>query len=152
MLQMSGGKFKDMKRYLIILISFFLSAQAIQAQHLVPNNLKESLVALDKYFDDKERDRFLKIAESNIVQAYNLSAGAYMRSHWGLNDESSELYQYFEERGVENAQQMSNIILISYHRVHHGNFINLENQIVSYIGEKHMKRVKKKLKKAGKEI
>ena len=139
-----------MKKFLAILLTT-ISFQIV-AQNYTPTNLKESLIALDEHLTEEERTQYLRYAESEIVHAYNFSVGAYMRSHWGLNDESSRLHNYFKLRGIKNSHEMSNIILVSYYRVHHDNFINLEAQIQEYIGEKELKKVKRRLKKAGKEL
>lgn len=139
-----------MKKLLLILLTTI--SLPIVAQNYVPTNLKESLIALDEHLTNDERKQYLRYAESEIVHAYNFSVGAYIRSHWGLNDETSRLNNYFRLRGIKNSHEMSNIILVSYYRVHHDKFINLEAQIEDYIGEKELKKVKRKLRKAGEEL
>ncbi len=143
-----------MKKYLIVLSLILIQFSSLFAQDYgnSPKNLKECMVALDEYFSKTDQYNFVRHTEEDLAHAYNLSVGAYIRSHWGLNDEESELYGFFEERGITEPHDMSNIILISYHRVSKKQFINLEQQIEDYIGEKQLHKVKKKLKKAGKEI
>lgn len=143
-----------MKKFLIVLslILIHFSNILAQAQSESPKNLKECMVALDEHLTKTEQYNFVRHRESDLDHAYNLSVGAYIRSHWGLNDGSSDLFRFFEERGIEEPHVMSNIILASYHRVKKGNFINLEKQIQDYIGEKQLHKVKRKLKKEGKEI
>lgn len=143
-----------MNKFLVLaLLAASLSGQSLaQEAGTVPTNLKESIFVLDHFLTEQEQDNFVRYKEEDIVHAYNLTLGSYIRSHWGLNDEESILYRYFEERGITHSHEMSNIILVSYHRVKTNKFINLEDQIEKYIGEKQLKKVKKKLNKSGKEI
>jgi hypothetical protein len=143
-----------MNKFLVfVLLVGLLSGQSFaQDAGTVPTNLKESIYVLDHFLTDQEQESFVRYKEEDIVHAYNLTLGAYIRSHWGLNDDESKLYNFFEERGITHSHEMSNIILVSYHRVKTKKFINLEDQIEKYIGEKQLKKVRKKLNKAGKEI
>ncbi len=123
-----------------------------QIQGEVPVDLKGCMVAMDHFLSEDEQKKFISHSEDDLGHAYNLSLGSYIRSHWGLNDQSSQLHSFFEERGIVDSHIMSNLILVSYHRVKTNQFINLESQIQEYIGEKQMNKVRKKLKKAGKEF
>ncbi len=143
-----------MKKLFILLFLTFVQFSNLSAQSTgkVPKNLKECMIALDEHLTKTDQYNFIRHKEGDLAHAYNLSVGAYIRSHWGLNDGDSDLYFFFEERGISEPHTMSNIILVSYHRVKKGSFINLERQIEDYIGEKQLNKVKKKLKKEGKEI
>lgn len=70
--------------------------------------------------------------------------GIWIRSEWQLL-EGSRLSKYFNEMGVAHPENMSEIILISYHRSLSEKNIRLEEQVRYY--QDYWKNVKKYKKK-----
>jgi len=68
----------------------------------------------------------------------------WMRNNWGLW-RGSRLSKYFNEMGVFHPDDMSGIILVSYHRYLTGNEIKLEEQIKYY--QDYWKKAKQKKRK-----
>jgi hypothetical protein len=58
--------------------------------------------------------------------------GRFLRNEWGLWS-GSEIQKWFKERGIHHADDMSAIILTSFHRKLHNVDINLDKQIKHYI-------------------
>ncbi len=127
-----------MKISFFIFILFFLS---YNAQAKLPTNLKESTAALHEFLSDEEEEALLKYDEKNLILAYDMSLGNYIRNEW-LYDEELPLYTYFTDMCVQTPHQMSHIVLISYHRMRKKKLVNLEDQIEEMIGEKAFKKCK----------
>jgi hypothetical protein len=79
---------------------------------MTPKNLIECFEALKKILTIEEVED-IKASEDNTVK-YHHSLGRWMRNNWGLWG-SSELKTYFEELGFTHADDMSSIILDSFH-------------------------------------
>lgn len=94
----------------------------------IPTNLDEAIEILNteenrQYAQEHEKNEFL----------YGLhhGFGTGIRNSWGLWH-NSDLAQWFKERGIHHADDMSSIILTSYHRKVNGKDIKLEEQIKEY--------------------
>ena len=105
-----------------------------------PVDLKECLVALDNYLSPEDQNEMLAYDESSLMLAYDLSLGNYIRNNWNLYDDEAQLVVYFNDMCIREPRQMSNIILVSYHRMKSKKLVNLGEQISSLIGEKEFKK------------
>lgn len=96
-----------------------------------PNNLDSAINILKKInFEDKVR--WLKYDENEAVAIAHLNFGAKIRNEWGLWDNDSELNKYFKGLGITHPDDMSSIILRSFHRTMNNRDINLEELIDFY--------------------
>jgi len=66
-----------------------------------------------------------------VVSAHN-GFGRWIRNEWGLWSEG-KLKNWFLSMGIKHADDMSSIILTSYHRVRNNKEVNLEEQFDHYI-------------------
>jgi len=92
----------------------------------IPKNLKEAITYL---FDENKEfiDKITKHEDDFIAKSHH-NVGQQIRNDWGLWN-GSELQTWFKEQGIHHADDMSGIILTSFHRKINGKEINLEKQI-----------------------
>lgn len=89
------------------------NAQA--ATHYIPMTLDDCFRTIDNMWDENKRGEMRKFSEQEFLIAERLELGAWMEEHWGLVNESP-LVNYFHDLGVTQTEEMSSIILRSYHR------------------------------------
>jgi hypothetical protein len=94
-----------------------------------PTNLDEcftilkTLDGLHAFQNTREEDLYV----------YHHTIGTYIRNKWQLWNPNSPLANYFREKLIWHADDMSNIILTSFHRHLWGKAIDLEDQIRYHI-------------------
>lgn len=121
-----------MKTTLILLLWLLCSVPCANAQGKLrgqPATLNEAFHYLDKIFaDDTSRYGFMMMPEFYLPMHYHMSLGQYMRTNWGLGS-SSKLKRWFINLGIDNPDDMSSIILASYHRYLNHRQIDIEGQV-----------------------
>lgn len=110
----------------------------LKGKYHKPENLEECFSWFDRFIKDKES--WAKLDEKTAVAKIHLNFGMWMRNEWGLWGDS-KLAKWFKSQGIEHADDMSGIILDSYHRKLNNKPIDLENQIESY--KNHWKNIRK---------
>ena len=95
-----------------------------------PKNLKEAIDILTDFLSWEEDIKFLKENdEKTILANMHHSLGRQIRNEWGLWQPDSEIYQWFKERGIFHADDMSSIVIISFVRILKKQPINLKEQL-----------------------
>lgn len=102
----------------------------------IPTNLDESIEFLKRKIPAGELEEFKNLPERRAVGATHHGIGMHLRNTWGLWS-GSELKDWFLERGVWHADDMSGIIIKSFHRVLNDKPIELEKQISFYFYKKY---------------
>lgn len=98
----------------------------------VPKDLEESISLLvQKNWDDLERIRTM--TEDELNASVHHSIGRWMRNNWGLWAGDSDLAMWFKAKGIHHPDDMTGIILKSFHRRVTGKEIGLEDQIQFYM-------------------
>jgi len=97
----------------------------------IPNTLEESFLILDTLLADSLKNQFAKYNEDEAIVMTHHGLGMYLRNEWGLWRDS-RLAKYFNEMQIRHPDDMSSIILTSYHRYLNQNSINLQEQIDYY--------------------
>lgn len=99
-----------------------------------PNNLSECFEYLDKMLDNSEDIEWFKTTSEDdaVIQSHH-GLGRWMRNNWELWVEESNLHQYFRKLGLHHADDMSSVILTSYHRKLNDRELALDSQIKEYI-------------------
>jgi hypothetical protein len=97
----------------------------------IPTNLEECFEVLKTFDGVKE---FKLVEEKRVVGLYHFNLGQHLRNDWKLWDESdkSKLVDYFNKLGIYHADDMSGIILLSFHRHLNSKPIELEKQVKVY--------------------
>ncbi len=99
-----------------------------------PNNLSECFEQLNKIFNDAEdADWFMNADEEDAVVQSHHGLGRWIRNNWGLWSKDSKLYEYLFNLGLTHADDMSSVILTSYHRHLHKKELELDEQVQHYI-------------------
>ena len=97
----------------------------------VPINLDDCLRQLDTILVDSVKIHIKSLTEDQFSGKYHHGLGTWMRNNWGLW-KGSRLSKYFNEKGIFHPDDMSGIILDSYHRSLTGREINLDQQVKYY--------------------
>jgi hypothetical protein len=97
----------------------------------IPKNLSQALSEADEFYSDSTKAEIIKMTEDEFIGRYHMGTGLWMRNNWVLW-EGSRLSRYFNRKGIKHPDDMSGIILTSYHRQLTGKEINLKEQISSY--------------------
>jgi len=106
-----------------------------------PETLEECFKLFEKFEDIND---FKEMTEESAIAVCHHTVGRSIRNDWGLWKEDSPLVKWFNEKKIYHADDMSSIIIISFHRKINGKDINLDNQIEKYIEYwAEMKRAKK---------
>ncbi|OPZ97037.1 MAG: hypothetical protein BWY70_01598 [Bacteroidetes bacterium ADurb.Bin408] len=97
-----------------------------------PKNLWETLRALNSFFNPKQKEWIACVSEKGFRnQMLDNNFAMYLRNYWGLwgDYKNNPLVRDFYRMGVWHPDDMSVIILISYHRLYNNRNIRLKEQI-----------------------
>jgi hypothetical protein len=98
----------------------------------VPIDLDDALNYLDCKWSESEKDCFKNKPEKDIVTELHWSTGLWIRNSWGISKGNSRIVKYFRHLGINNPDDMSGIILTSFHRYLNKLDIKLDEQIKQY--------------------
>ena len=102
-----------------------------QKLHMLPQTLEECFESIKNDFADYHK--ITKHSEKEI-SSLHMSAGMWIRNNYGLwNPEKTKLVEWFNENGIYHADDMSSIILKSFHRHLNNKDLNLDEQFNHYI-------------------
>lgn len=100
----------------------------------IPNNLLECFEQLDKMLSDSEdADWFKATEEEEAISQSHHGLGRWIRNNWGLWSKDSKLYDYLLKLELSHPDDMSSVILTSYHRHLNDKELELDEQIKFYI-------------------
>lgn len=114
---------------------------------MIPNNLEECY----KYLDTIDNvNTWLKLSENSAIIDAHSSVGRWIRNKWGFWTGEGELFNWFKSNDINHPDDMSSIILRSYHRFKNNKEIKLNEQfehtIEFYLNDKEKLLRKRKLK------
>lgn len=98
----------------------------------VPKNLTDAINYLDCRWTEKDKEEFKIIDENDAVAELHMGTGQGIRNNWGLWEGKKSLYRYFRTKGISHPDDMSSIILTSFHRHLNNKPIDLDGQINYY--------------------
>lgn len=116
-----------------------------------PETLYECFEVLDD-MKNKDMKEWVKMKESDAIAFSHHAIGQWIRNNWGLWDEG-RLKNWFIVNEIQNADDMSGIILTAYHRMKNNKEIKLSELFEYYIeyylndNQKLLRRRKKKLER-----
>lgn len=107
----------------------------------IPYDLLDCIDILDSMWNDFIKSNFKSMSENDFVLQSYYKEGTWIRNNWQLWN-GSRLVLYFNELGIYHPDDISGIILKSYHRHLTGNAIRLEEQVKYYYNywRKQMKK------------
>lgn len=116
----------------------------------IPANLEECFAELGKLLPKDELKEFKDGEEDKAVSVAHFGLGMWMRNNWGLWS-GSRLAKHFNEMGVFHPDDMSGIILRSFHRHLNNRELWLEQQVKRYqeYWEQQKKQNEQKERKQG---
>lgn len=115
-------------------------AESVDAVY-IPKDLEDCFTELSKIMAPENLERFKTGDENTVVGGAHRGLGMWLRNNWGLWS-GSRLAVYFKQIGLTHPDDMSTIILRSYHRRLNGKDIQLEQQIDYY--QDYWKKVKER--------
>ncbi|WP_445457331.1 DUF6794 domain-containing protein [Flavobacterium sp. HNIBRBA15423] len=120
---------------ILIILFLTLIIYSCNGQEQIPKELKFSFEYLNENWDSKEIDVFKNISEndSTTPRNYHFGIGMYLRNNLLRHHEKSEnLTKFFDSIGIHHYDEMSSIILTSYHRYLNNQDIELQSQVDKY--------------------
>jgi hypothetical protein len=97
----------------------------------IPKNLDDCFTQINSFWADSTKMEMKKLTENEFSGRLHHSFGTWMRNNWRLWG-GSRLSKYFNDLGVYHPDDMSGIILDSYHRYLNNKEIKLNEQIKYY--------------------
>lgn len=97
----------------------------------IPMNLEDCFKQIDSFLDDSTKLKIKQWTEDEFMGNAHMGFGMWMRNNWGLW-KGSRLSNYFNEMGVFHPDDMSGIILATYHRYLLGKPLNVQQQTELY--------------------
>ena len=99
-----------------------------------PIKLSECFKQLDEILNEApDGDWFKEAEEDDAVNQSHHGLGTWIRNNWGLWEEDGQLHKYFTKLGLQHPDDMSSVILKSYHRHLNNKELGLDEQIKYYI-------------------
>lgn len=100
----------------------------------IPTKLSECFEQLNTILSEApDGDWFKDADEDDAIAQSHHGLGTWIRNNWGLWEENSELHSYFKKLGLKHPDDMSGVILTSYHRHLNGKELGLDEQVRYYI-------------------
>lgn len=94
-----------------------------------PANLLECFKTLDNLLENSpDMNWFMAASENEVLIESHHGLGSWIRNNWGLK-ENGKLFKYFSKLGLRHPDDMSSIIMVSYHRQKLGQSIKLDEQV-----------------------
>lgn len=97
----------------------------------IPMDLEDCFKQIDSFWNDTVKTEVKSLSENEFVSNAHFGFGMWMRNNWGLWA-GSRLQKYFRNKGITHPDDMSGIILTSYHRYLTGKDIEFDKQIEYY--------------------
>lgn len=97
----------------------------------IPKDLNDCFKQIDSFWTDSIKNEIRTWTEDEFSGRVHMGFGMWMRNNWQLWG-GSRLSKYFNEMGIYHPDDMSGIILTSYHRRLTGKKIELEEQTIYY--------------------
>ncbi len=110
----------------------------------IPKDLEDCFKQMDNILSDSTKMKVKKWTEHEFSGRIHWDWGKWMRNKWQLWS-GSRLSKFFNDLGIYHPDDMSGIILASYHRYLTGRAINLDEQIKFY--QEYWKKTKVNKKK-----
>lgn len=97
----------------------------------IPKDLEDCFNQINLFWNDSTRIQVKNLEEKEFTGKVHLGFGMWMRNNWHLWG-GSRLSKYFNDLGIYHPDDMSGIILDSYHRYLNNKEIKLEEQVKYY--------------------
>lgn len=96
----------------------------------IPNSISESFIELTKILEQEhELEWFKNEEETSVVLKTHSGLGMYIRNEWNMWSRSGLLFEKFSDLDVEHPDDISSIILTSFHRHLNDKEMDINGQI-----------------------
>lgn len=103
------------------------------SEDYVPKDLNDALTYLDCKWTEKDKLDFKSKSENDAVVELHFGTGQAIRNNWGLwGKRKNSLVRYFNKNGIYHPDDISSIILTSFHRKLNNKPLDLDKQVESY--------------------
>lgn len=99
----------------------------------IPTNLDHAIAYFDCNWSESDKATFANKDESTAIKEIHMGLGRGIRNSWGLWDKTSPLMQFFNSYGIYHPDDVSSIIMKSYHRKLNNKEIDFEGQVQYYL-------------------
>ena len=129
--------FNNYMKYLVTFCMFVISFIAFgqikntDMKKEKPKNLTECIQMLDKNLKTEDKDYIKILTEDEFFMESHFTIGMGIRNEW-IRSGNPELVTFFLDQGVKHPDDMSAMILTSYHRHLLGKEIDFEGQISAH--------------------
>jgi hypothetical protein len=118
-----------------------LEPKTKQVTVAVPNDLKAAVKLLKKSMNKDDLETFKQTPEEKACAMAHHTVGRWIRNRWTLwynpklhtDEPKPGIVQFFQDRGINHADDMSGIVICSLHRYLNGKPTDLEGQIAETI-------------------
>lgn len=100
------------------------------SKEYIPKNLNDALDYMDCVWKDKEE--FKNKSEKDAIGDAHFAAGQWIRNDWGLSQAKGALYKQFKSLGITFPEDISSIILTSFHRRLNKKDIDFDGQVKEF--------------------
>ncbi len=97
----------------------------------IPRNLEDCFIEINSFWSTRIKQEVKNMEEEEFVSRAHIGFGRWMRNNWALWG-GSRLGMYFYNQGIYHPDDMTGIILTSYHRYLNIKSLDLDSQITGY--------------------
>lgn len=97
----------------------------------IPRDIEDCFAQINSFWADSTKLKMSNLTEHEFSGRLHHGFGTWMRNNWRLWG-GSRLSKYFNDRGIYHPDDMSGIILTSYHRTINGKEIRFNEQVKYY--------------------
>ena len=102
-------------------------------ENYVPKNLNDAVLYLNCQWSEEDKQEFKNKLEKEAVTDLHFGTGQAIRNNWGLWGKGiNRLKLYFRIKGITHPDDISLIILTSFHRYLNNKDKDLKNQVEEY--------------------
>jgi hypothetical protein len=101
-------------------------------ENYIPKNLKDAIEYLNCQWSESDKKEFQSKDEKDAVTEIHFGTGQGIRNSWELWKGKNRISKFFKSKGIFHPDDMSSIILTSFHRTLNNKPIDLNAQIDYY--------------------
>jgi len=120
-------------------------------EEYIPKNLNDALTYLNCVWSEEDKEKFRTQNESDAVTELHMGTGRAIRNNWGLwAKRKNSLVRQFNSLDIVHPDDISSIILTSFHRQLNSVEIDLDKQVEFY--KQYWKEVEDRQKAVNNEV
>nr|WP_294943727.1 DUF6794 domain-containing protein [uncultured Mucilaginibacter sp.] len=119
-------------RNLIIALFFIQASACISIAQPAPKNLYEVFHFLDNDWSIVRKTHFKNLSESEATASEHFGMGLWIRNTWIRGNRNPPLVKYFHSIRLHNPDDISSLILLSYHRRLNNKPLDIKAQVDEY--------------------